>query len=126
MSFDYLRPEALLQEIDELRRANRVKVNRDRVKILNRTRIKASCDIPLVATDVPNCSATFAVLLIGRFSEGRCPGSDRAGIDFVHIRNVQVNRRRPRVKSWTTTNHHHRITNPDLAVKPTGRTSSAE
>src|SRR6185436_13036163 len=107
MSLDHLRSKSVLHKIDELRRANGMEVNRHRVQILNRRRVEALCDVPLVATDVLNPSAAFTVLLVRRLAERRCARSHSTRINFVNIRNVKVNRRWVRIKTWTTTNHHH-------------------
>src|SRR6185369_7640635 len=117
---DHLRSKSLLDKIDELRCTDRMEVNRDCMKILNRSGIMRSRDIPFVTTNIFNCCETFAVNLVRWFTEGSGAGGHSACINVVDIRNVQVNRSRARVKSWTTTNHHHRIPNLDLAVKPSG------
>src|SRR6185436_19177643 len=101
MSLDHLRAKSLLHKIDELRRANRMEVNRHRVEILNRGLVERFCDVPLVAAYVFNCSDAFAVLLVRRLTEGCRARSDSARINFVNIGNVKMNRSRTRFKTWT-------------------------
>jgi len=78
MSLNHLRSERFLEEVDKLRRANRVEVKRDAVQIRDRSFVKAFCDVPLVAADVPHRGYAFAVLLIGRRGHRSRTSSDRA------------------------------------------------
>ena len=85
MSLNHFRTKRVLQEVDELRRANGMEVNRERMEILNRSWIEASCDIPLVTADVLNRSDAFAVLLIRWLAQGSCAGRHSARIHLVHV-----------------------------------------
>src|SRR5215208_2208217 len=104
MPVDDLRPKSVLQKVDELWRPDGMEVNRHIMKILNRSWIKRFCDIPLVTPDVLNRSDAFAVFLVRRLRYRSCAGCNSAGIDFVNIRNVQVNRTGSRIHSWPADN----------------------